>query len=394
MTPSARLQAAIEIVDDVVSAARSGGAAADTLIARFFKARRYAGSKDRRAVRGLAYDAIRRAGEPPASGRAALIGLAEDQPALKALFDGSPHGPAPIGVDERGAPKGVAPAWLVEKLARVLAPGEMAALLERAPLDLRVNRLKADRAAVARLFPGAEPGRLSPDALRLPEGSMVETSAAFADGLVEVQDEGSQLIALACRARPGMTVVDLCAGAGGKTLALAAMMEDEGRLIACDVDRARLSRLNPRAERAGARAIETRLLDGGREAAALADLMGQADVVLVDAPCSGSGTWRRNPEARWRLTPDRLQRLGAMQAHVLALGAALVRPGGRLVYAVCSLLEEEGPAPVGAFLVDHPDWSVDAAPVEAGRASGPGRALSPAADGTDGFFIAALERPC
>ncbi len=172
------------------------------------------------------------------------------------------------------------------------------------------------------------------------------------------------------------------------------MMGGQGRLIACDVDRARLARLAPRAERAGARTIETRLLDGGRETAALADLAGQADIVLIDAPCSGSGTWRRNPEARWRLTPQRLARLADMQAHVLAIGARLVRPGGRLVYATCSLLEDEGAAQIAAFRAGNPGWRIDPSPVQAGRASGDGRLLTPAHDRTDGFFIAALDRPC
>jgi 16S rRNA (cytosine967-C5)-methyltransferase len=394
MTPSARLQAAIDIVDEAIAAARAGGAAADTLIVRYFKARRYAGSKDRRAVRDLAYAAIRRAGEIPASGRAALVGLAQDQPDLAALFDGSAHAPAPIAPDEEGAASGFVPGWLAEKLGRTLSPDELPALLDRAPLDLRVNRLKSDRTAVLRLLPEAEAGHLSPDALRLPEGTKVEALPAFEQGLIEVQDEGSQLIALATHAVPGMTVVDLCAGAGGKTLALAAMMEGRGRLIACDIDRARLSRLAPRAARAGADHIETLLIDGGREANALAALRGQADVVLVDAPCSGSGTWRRNPEARWRLTPQRLERLTGMQAQVLALGADLVKPGGRLVYAVCSLLAEEGEMQVAAFLAAHPGWTVDPAPVAAGRPSGDGLLLTPAHDRTDGFFIAGLCRPC
>jgi 16S rRNA (cytosine967-C5)-methyltransferase len=394
MTPSARLQAAIDIVDEVIVAARGGGAAADTLIARYFKARRYAGSKDRRAVRDLAYAAIRHAGEIPASGREALIGLARAQPDLVPMFDGSPHGPAPIAPDEAGAEAGFVPKWLAEKLARTLSPEELPALLDRAPLDLRVNRLKATRDEVLALLADAEPGRLSPDALRLPEGTNIEALPAFEQGLIEVQDEGSQLIALATRGVPGMTVIDLCAGAGGKTLALAGMMAGEGRLIACDVDRARLARLAPRAERAGARNIEMRLLDGGREAVALAGLQGQADVVLVDAPCSGSGTWRRNPEARWRLTPQRLARLTEMQAHILMLGATLVKPGGRLVYAVCSLLEEEGAAQIAAFRVRNPAWRIDPAPVAAGSRSGDGLILTPARDHTDGFFIAALERPC
>ena len=392
MTPAARLQAAIEIVDEVVRAADAGGAAADTLIARYFKTRRYAGPKDRRAVRDFAYAAIRRAGERPVSGRAAMIGLAQDRPELVDLFNGAPNCPAPIG-DEPIAPAGVAPAWLVEKLSASLGAEELPALLERASLDLRVNRLKATRNQVLPTLADAVPGDLSPDAIRLPEGARVETMPAFEQGLIEVQDEGSQVIVAACAARPGETVVDLCAGAGGKTLALAGAMMGQGHLIACDVDRARLSRLAPRAERAGATFIEARLLDGGREARALADLEGQADVVLIDAPCSGTGTWRRNPEARWRLTSARLDRLRAMQAHVLSFGAPLVKPDGRLVYAVCSLLEEEGPAQVEAFLAANPGWErLD--PLAAGRPIGPGRRLTPAHDGTDGFFIAVLGRTC
>ena len=392
MTPAARLQAAIEIVDEVVAAAQAGGAAADTLIARYFKTRRYAGAKDRRAVRDLTYAAIRRAGERPPSGRAALIGLAQDRPDLALLFDGSRKGPAPIA-DEPVSANGIAPAWLESKLAAALGSDELPSLLERASLDLRVNRLKTVREAVQAELAEAEAGLLSPDALRLPEGSRIETMPAFLDGRVEVQDEGSQLIATACDAAPGMMVVDLCAGAGGKTLALAAAMQGKGRLIACDVDRPRLSRLGPRAERAGATFIETRLLDGGREARGLADLAGQADVVLVDAPCSGTGTWRRNPEARWRLTPDRLDRLRAMQAHVLEFAAPLVKPGGRLVYAVCSLLDEEGKDRIDHFLADHPGWTVRD-PLSAGRPHGAGRRLTPAHDRTDGFFIAALARSC
>jgi len=392
MTPGARLKAAIEILDEVIAAAETGGAAADTLIARYFKTRRYAGSKDRRAVRDFAYAAIRRAGERPISGRAAMIGLAQDRPEIAAWFDGAHNCPAPIG-DEPVAAAGIAPIWLVEKLTASLGTDELPALLERAPLDLRVNRLKATRSEILPGLAEAVAGKLSPDAIRLPEGTKVEAMPAFEHGLIEVQDEGSQLIVAACAAAPGMIAVDLCAGAGGKTLALAAAMMGQGRLIACDVDRARLSRLAPRAERAEATFIETRLLDGGREMQALADLEAGADVVLIDAPCSGTGTWRRNPEARWRLTPARLERLRAMQAHVLGFGAPLVKPGGRLVYAVCSLLEEEGAGQVEAFLAVNPGWErLD--PLEAGRAHGPGRRLTPAHDGTDGFFIAVLGRTC
>jgi 16S rRNA (cytosine967-C5)-methyltransferase len=203
-----------------------------------------------------------------------------------------------------------------------------------------------------------------------------------------VQDTGSQLACLAVAARPGETVIDLCAGGGGKTLALAADMGNEGRLIASDTDRQRLARLAPRAERAGARMVETRLLDPGREMEALEDLAGAADAVLVDAPCSGVGTWRRNPEARWRLTPGALDRLVAAQVRLLDLAARLVRPGGRVVYVVCSLLDEEGAEQFDAFLARHPRFA--AAPLELplGTARGQGLRLTPFRDGTDGFFIA------
>jgi 16S rRNA (cytosine967-C5)-methyltransferase len=189
-------------------------------------------------------------------------------------------------------------------------------------------------------------------------------------------------------------VVDLCAGAGGKTLALAAQMGGRGRIIACDADRARLSRLAPRAMRAGVATVDTRLLDPGREADALADLRSAADLVVVDAPCTGTGTWRRNPEARWRLTPARLERASATQARLLDVAAALVRPGGRLVHIVCSLLDEEGANQAAAFLRRHPDWRSEPIALLAGVAHGQGWRLTPAADGTDGFFVAAFLAPC
>jgi len=384
VTPAARTQAAIELLDSIVAAAEQGGVAADTLIARYFATRRYAGSKDRRAVRELVYAAVRALGDRPANGRAALVALARQEPALAATFDGSPHGPAPIG-DEPAAMPGVLPHWLAERFAASgLGDEEQAALVERAPLDVRVNRLRGEAPAIdgAASIPGL------PDALRLPAG----TDLAPYAGLVEAQDAGSQAVTLAAGAAPGMTVLDLCAGAGGKSLALAAAMANRGRIIASDVDRARLARLAPRASKAGATIIETRLLDGGREADALADI--SADVVFVDAPCSGSGTWRRNPEARWRLTPDRLDRYAAMQRHVLALGVPAVRPGGALVFVTCSLLDAEGADQVERFLAGHPGWQAEPLALPFGRARGQGVRLTPAHDGTDGFFVARLRAPC
>lgn len=395
MTPAARTQAAIELLDQVIAAARDGGASADVLVQRGFAARRYAGSKDRRAIRGLVYDAIRLCGERPASGRAAMLALAVRDPALAATFDGSAYGPGPIRQGETAAASGIAPVWLMEALAASGIDGEQAAaLLGRAPLDLRVNTLKARVDQVRAALPGAAPVAGLPAALRLPADTPIEASEPFRDGWIEVQDAGSQVVTLAAGAQPGMRVVDLCAGAGGKTLALAAAMADRGALLASDADRARLSRLMPRAERAGVSIVETRLLDPGKEAEAFAGWEGAADVVLVDAPCSGTGTWRRNPEARWRLTPARLAKLVETQARLLDVAAALVRPGGAVVHIVCSLLDAEGAEQAELFLARHPGWAAAPLALPAGTPHGPGMRLTPLSHSTDGFFVAKLVRPC
>lgn len=393
MTPAARTQAAIELLDAIIASAAAGGAAADTLIARYFATRRYAGSKDRRAVRELVYAAIRHAGPVPASGRAAVLTLADSDISLADSFDGSTHGPAPIEPEEPRAAGGVAPAWLVEALDRSgLSAAQQAALIDRAPLDIRVNSLATTREAVLAEWPDAVATPLSSLGLRLPSGTPVEQSELYRAGLIEVQDEGSQLVGAALGAKPGAWLVDLCAGAGGKTLQIGAAMGNRGALLACDIDRARLQRLAPRAERAGVTIVESRLLNPGREREMLADWAGKADGVLIDAPCSGSGTWRRNPEARWRLTPDRLDRLRAMQAQVLSVGTGLVKPGGRMVYIVCSLLDAEGRDQVDAFLAANRGWSVDTPTV--GTPHGAGHRLDPATHGTDGFFVACLRAPC
>jgi 16S rRNA (cytosine967-C5)-methyltransferase len=374
MTPAARVQAAIELLDEISAAAKEGGAAADTLIARWFKTRRFAGSKDRRAVRELVYRAIRRTGERPTSGRAAMLGVAQDEAELLALFDGSPHAPAPVAPDEKPAPWGPAPKWLRTRFDPLLDQAEVEALLTRAPLDLRVNILKGTREEALAAIPEATASPLSPLGLRLPEGYRVEETEAWRSGLVEVQDEGSQLLALACQARADTTVIDLCAGAGGKTLALAGQMPQ-------------------RLERAGVRNVEPLLLDPNREIHALADLRGRADVVLVDAPCSGTGTWRRNPETRWRLNEDRLKRLVELQAHILEVAVELVKPGGVLIYAVCSVLAEEGRRQADA-LASRSSPIPEPLAMDAGRTAGPGRLLTPAHDGTDGFFVARWRAPC
>lgn len=394
MTPAARTQAAIELLDQIIAAARDGGASADVLIQRGFAARRYAGSKDRRAIRGLIYDAIRLCGERPDSGRSALLALAARDAELAATFDGSAYGPAPIGANEVAASPDVAPAWLMEALAASgIDADQAAALLNRASLDLRVNTLKTSVAQLRAAVPEAVPIDGVDAGLRLPSDTPIEKTQPYIDGWIEVQDAGSQVVTLAAGVQPGMRVVDLCAGGGGKTLALAVAMENRGALLATDSDRPRLSRLMPRAERAGVSIVETRLLDPGREAEPLADWAGTADVVLIDAPCSGTGTWRRNPEARWRLTPARLARLVETQARLLDVGAALVKPGGALVHIVCSLLDAEGADQVQAFLARHPDWVAAPLALPLGTPHGPGMRLTPLSHSTDGFFVAKLLRP-
>ncbi len=378
MTPAARVQSSIDILDLIIASVRDNGAAADVIIANWFKTRRFAGSGDRRAVRDLIYRAIRTFGDVPKSGRAAMLGLAADDAELAALFDGSMHGPPAIGASERPAVASLLPGWL----ARIIPEEEHEALLERAPFDLRVNTLKTTRDLVLPMLVGAEPIEGTANGLRLPD-KIPLTNRPELNGLIEVQDAGSQMIAEACQAAPGQTVIDLCAGAGGKTLALAAVMAGQGALYACDTDRGRLSRLIPRAQIAGAAFVQTRLLNPKHETEALEDLCDAGDCVLVDAPCSGTGTWRRNPELRWRLTHARLDAVITLQSYLIDLAATLVKPGGSLVYAVCSLIGEEGQARIDAFLRHNAGWTLERA-----------RTLTPSRDKTDGFFVARLIRAC
>ena len=391
MTPAARLEAAAEILDEVIASALDDGPPADAIVTRYFKHRRYAGSKDRRAVRELVFRAIRRSAERPKSGRAAIVGLTREDPELLELF-GQPRGPEPLKPDERATPAGFVPGWLASELSGLVSFEEWPALLERAPLDLRVNAAKASRGQVLEEFPEGIPTPISPWGIRLPPDSRIDDHLAFREGLFEVQDEGSQLIALACAVGDRDAIVDLCAGAGGKSLAIASATPG-AKILATDCNRSRLSKLAPRAKRAGA-AIETRLLNPLNELEELAEWKTKADLVLIDAPCSGSGTWRRNPEGRWRLTPDRLDRVIAVQARLLKIGAELVRPGGRLVYAVCSLLSREGAGQIEHFRERHSSWISEDTAIVAGRSEGAGRLLTPARDRTDGFFVARLRRPC
>jgi 16S rRNA (cytosine967-C5)-methyltransferase len=392
MTPSARLQAAIELLDAIIIATRDKGASADRIASAFFAARRYAGSKDRRAVRELVWRAIRRFGERPAYARAAFVAMADADSELANLFDGNGYGAAAITDGEKRAGGGVLPAWLLPLFSDLLDKNEYDALLDRAPLDLRINTLLTTRTAAMALLPEAEILPQTKNGLRLPTGFALDGHILLNTGQADIQDLGSQLIADSCEAQPGQVVLDLCAGAGGKTLALAAAMQGKGRLVAADTNRDRLSQLPLRSGKAKADWIETVLLNPGKEAAMLAELDAGCDVVLVDAPCSGSGTWRRNPETRWRLDERELGRLVNEQARLLDIAAKLVRRQGSLVYAVCSLLSIEGARQIDLFLQRHSGWGSYELDINAGRIDGAGRLLTPAHDGSDGFYLARLQK--
>ncbi len=397
MTPAARVADAIVLIDQVIAATRDDGAAADTLAQRFFAARRYAGSKDRRAIRALVWQVLRRFADTPPNGRAAMVTLADADPELAALFDGLAYGPSPITAEEPRAEAGaVVPSSLADRLYPLIDEGEAEAMLTRAPVDIRINRCSA---AASQAPDGGEALPSPLNGRRYPDGTDLIQQPGYLNGGFEIQDAGSQWIVEACGVKPGDRVVDLCAGAGGKALALWSAMAGQGHLLACDSDRRRLGQLRPRAVRAGAEGIEARLINPPREIEDLAEFRRQADIVLVDAPCSGSGTWRRNPEARWRASAERITKLAAQQARLIDIGAELVAPGGSLIYAVCALTRAEGADIVHAFLNRRAGWAaVDCRaagllPAGVGRSVGDGTILTPAHDDCDGFFFARLQAP-
>lgn len=435
MTPGARIAAAI----DILAAIETGGTPADDIAAEYFRRRRYIGAKDRVQVAAYVYAVLRHRAvldwwiarvsrdEISASARSRVIAallLIDKWPPeeVAASFDGGRFRPAVLSPAETQLVRGLAgrtlthpemprpvacdlPDWLESHLAAVYGrrlEDEMAALNAPAPLDLRVNTLKADRDTARRALAAdhvhAEPTPWSPLGLRLKHRAPLGATEAFKNGLVEVQDEGSQLAALLADARPGMRIVDFCAGAGGKTLALAAQMQNRGKLVACDVSAWRLDRAGQRLRRAGISNVERRALSSERDPWVKhhAKSFGR---VFVDAPCLGVGSWRRNPDGKWRATPRDLAELVPRQHDILASAARLVRPGGRLVYITCSLLREENEAQAEGFLTAHPDFTLyPAARAWAETIGGESPAgtdylrLTPARHGTDGFFVAIFER--
>src|SRR6201993_1837534 len=380
MTPAARLSAAIELID-TIDAQRVPAAKA---LKEWGTAHRYAGSGDRAAISGLIWDVLRRRASSAwimdsDTPRARLLGMLKlergmDADAISNLCHGERFAPEPLSTTERAAlisrPLADAPAhiagdypeWLDGYLAQVFGDDRVAeatAMASRAPLDLRVNTLKAKREKVLASLShlGAAPTSWSPVGLRIvltadARNVGVHAEEAFIKGFVEVQDEGSQLAALFSAAKPGEQVIDLCAGAGGKTLALAAMMQGKGRLIATDNDKRQLAPIHARLSRAGVHNAEVRTPRGSDDP--LADIRASADLVLIDAPCSGTGTWRRNPDAKWRMRPGALEIRLKDQIAVLDRAAALVKPGGRIAYITCSVLPPENNGQIRGFVAGHP----------------------------------------
>lgn len=444
MTPAARAQAVIELLEGVQPALTGSGPAMDVLVRRYFSARRYAGAKDRAAITEDLYDIIRHQAELAwavqvahggnAPGKASwrdllLAKLAyrdrREVADIETLFTGVGHAPEVLDEGEKQlAARLVAidklppeaamvecPRWLEPYFRRRFGAAftsEMASLLGRAPLGLRVNTLRATRQAVMDVLRAEglepQPTAFTLDGLILEGNPRLDDLGLLRDGWVEVQDEGSQVAALLVEALPKLQIADLCAGAGGKALAMAAAMENTGQIYAFDNDAKRLANLRERMKRADAHNIQIQRLPnaGDKRDSILYPFLGRMDRVVLDVPCSGSGTWRRSPELRWRLNEDALSSLISTQSALLKEGAQLVKPGGRLVYITCSLLVEENEDRIAAFLAKNPDFRIlpytVAWPEKAGilPETSSNHAdcllLTPASHGTDGFFVAVLER--
>ncbi len=430
MTPSARLSAAIEILDAIAAERRP---AADALKEWGLK-HRFAGSGDRAAIAALVYDALRVKASSAfimgaENGRALILGMLKrargfSSDGIAALCTGERFAPAPLSAAERDALDrdtladapapvlGDYPAWLDPLFASAFGEAraaELAAMTERAPVDLRVNTLKIDVDAVERELAHHQvrKAEFAPTGLRIAlrddgRAPAIQSDPAFLKGHIEVQDEGSQLVSQLCAPDTGMQVIDLCAGGGGKTLALAALMNNHGQIFATDTDTRRLAPIYDRLDRAGARNVQVRSPKGKGDDP-LADLHEKADLVVVDAPCTGTGTWRRNPDAKWRVRPGALEQRQKDQSAVLDRAAGLVKKGGRIAYITCSLLPPENDDAVTDFIARHPNFKIEAVDAVARRAGlstlathrsigGHGILMTPLRTKTDGFYFASLLR--
>ena len=429
MSPSVRLQATLDLLSDLEDSTRP----ADAVTSAFFRSRRHLDDKDRGEILELLFSLLRhqarlgwwldRQGQAatPRTRLLAWLVLAERRKPsdVARLFSGARNAPSRLTEAEGrlvaslqghtpehpDMPEDVrleCPPWAAAMLRQRFGPAfesEMSAALTPPPLDLRVNTIKATRELMLRRLSDiglpAEAAPLSPFGIRLWKRMSLGELPGLKTGEVEIQDEGSQLVALLVDARPGHRVADFCAGAGGKTLAIAAQMNNKGHIVACDVSEGRLKRCAERLRRAGLHNGETRVLTSETDRW-VKRKKGSFDRVLVDAPCSGTGTWRRNPDARWRDPDLGLDALMALQARILVSAARLVKPGGRLVYATCSVLPGENEQQVQAFLAASPDFRLvplaEAAPQMAIAGQGEYLSLTPAQHDTDGFFAAVLER--
>ena len=422
MRDGARQQAAIEILTSLEDQRRP---AADAVKA-WMLTHRFAGSKDRAEIGDLVFGALRwkqssawrmGADTPRAWVWGALRwGFGWSAERIEQSTHDDPHAPAPPSEAERtalasatldGAPahvRGDYPEWLDASFARAFGETraeEGAALAAPAPLDLRANTLKTTRDNLIaslgespKLKEPPQPTPYAPEGVRIPwtQGRTFPWASeqSFLKGWFEVQDEGSQLAALLSGAAPGMQVADVCAGGGGKTLALAALMANKGQIYAYDVDQRRLAPVKERADRAGAHNVQIRAPMRTKDA--LADLHGKMDVVFVDAPCTGSGTWRRNPDAKWRLRPNALAKRLEEQREALTMAAPLVKPGGRLVYVTCSVLPEENEDQLAAFVQANAKFApVALKPHLPAHARGAALQMTPLVTGCDGFFAGVLE---
>ena len=433
MIPSARLAAAIEVVADIEARRRP---AVDAL-KDWGLNHRFAGSSDRAAIAGLVYDALRRKSSSAwiagnNSPRGVLLGMLRQERGLSVdelekLCSGARFSPPPLTAAEQaslsahnlaGAPAPVLgdyPEWLDPYFSRVFGDdraAEGAALARRAPLDLRVNTLRCERDEARPKLEDlhAEPTQWSPIGLRIrlaadAKNPALHAEPAFRKGMVEIQDEASQLAALFAGAKPGEQVVDLAAGAGGKTLALAAAMDNRGQIYATDISKRQLVPIHERIARAGVRNVQVRTPRGTTDA--LTDLNGRIDLVLIDAPCTGTGAWRRNPDAKWRVRPGALDERLAQQTTLLDRAAELVKPGGRIAYVTCSVLGEENGAQVRDFMARHPKYALvpprevaaavlgEQAEAFCGAAllSAEGLLMTPRRTDTDGFYVALMRAP-